>query len=324
MKVLVTGGNGFLGSNIIRVLLQNNHEVSATIRKGSDIQYCKDFEHKVKWVFCDIRNTFEIDEAMQNCEAVIHTAALVSFDKKDNDLLKEINIKGTENIVNAALNKNIKKLVHISSVAALGRAENRENVTENNKWTESELNYNYAISKYYAEMEVWRAMEEGLNALILNPSIILGKSNPKHGINNVFEKIKKGLWFYPPGGSGFVDVEDVATISVMALESNLTKERFIVNAENLSFLDFFTQISNEFKVNPPSIKTTKTMARMYAVFDTIKSRIQGKMPVVTLESVKTLGENLFYNNSKSISAFNFQYKSISKSIKEICEMYSKM
>lgn len=319
MNVLVTGANGFLGSNVIRALLKKNYTVKACKRLHSNTDSCVDFIDKVQWINCDIQNEFEVHEAMQHCDFVIHTAAMVSFDKKDNNLLNSINIIGTKNIVNAALNNGIKKIVHISSVAALGRAENKENISELNKWTESKLNYNYAISKYYAEMEVWRGIEEGLNAIILNPSIILGKSNPEHGIANVFKKIKKGLLFYPPGGSGFVDVEDVANFCVIAIENNIYKERYIINAENLSFLSFFTLIAEAYNVKPPSIKTTKLMAKCYAMYDTFLARIQGRMPVVTKESIKTLGENLNYNNSKSIQYFNYEYKPIKQTINEICK-----
>lgn len=321
--ILVTGGNGFLASHIIPVLLKNNYHVRATRRANSDMRLCKAYESKVEWITADVTDMNGMYQAMENVDEIIHSAAVVSFDTRDNDMLYNVNVQGTANVMNAALEHKIKYTIHISSVAALGRAENKYNISEENKWTESKLNYNYAISKYLSEMEVWRAMNEGLPAVILNPSIILGNGDWQNGTSAMFRKVDNGLLFYPPGGSGFVSAKDIAEACILLLNKKVINERYILNAENMSFYDFFSEIAQALNVREPYIKANKVLATLYADWETLTARMRNTKPSVTRESLKTLGDNLFYNNQKFVNQFHFSYTPIKTIIHEVADAYCK-
>src|SRR5882757_4792125 len=239
-KTLVTGGTGFLGAYIIKELVEKGHTVRA-IRRSDTVPFFipADIWKKVEWIPGDILDLVGLEEAMEGVDAVIHAAAKVSFAGRDRRELFHSNIEGTANMVNMALIKNIRRFVHVSSVGALGRTAHGERVTEEKKWTDSKLNTSYAISKFYGEMEVWRAIGEGLPAVIVNPSTILGYGDWNTSSCAIFKNIYREFPWYSNGINGFVDVVDVANAVVALLESNITGQRYILNGDNWSFRQLF-------------------------------------------------------------------------------------
>jgi nucleoside-diphosphate-sugar epimerase len=246
-KVLVTGGTGFIGAYILKELVEKGYSVRA-IRRSNKLPFfiSLDILSKVEWVNSDVLDVISLNEAMQGVDAVIHSAALVSFDKRERKQMYNTNVDGTANIVNLSLENGIRKLVHISSISALGRTATGEKVNEEKKWAESKLNSHYGISKNKAEMEVWRGMGEGLDAVIINPSTVLGFGNWHDSSCAIFKNSYKGFPWYTKGVNGFVAVEDVAKIAVLLMESNIIEERFIINHENWEFKKLFDAIADGF------------------------------------------------------------------------------
>ncbi|RZM11521.1 MAG: SDR family NAD(P)-dependent oxidoreductase, partial [Pedobacter sp.] len=207
--ILVTGGTGFLGSYIIKELIEKGYQVRALRRSSHLPSYIPAaIFDKVDWVEGDILDVVSLDEAMDGIDTVIHSAAIVSFSKKERSKMYQVNVNGTANVVNLALENNIKKLVHISSVAAIGRTADGQQVDETKKWEESKVNTHYARSKYKAEMEVWRGMGEGLEAVVLNPATIIGYGDWHSGSSAIFKNVYHEFPWYTGGLNGFVDVED--------------------------------------------------------------------------------------------------------------------
>jgi nucleoside-diphosphate-sugar epimerase len=195
---------------------------------------------------CDILDTFALEEVMHGIQQVYHCAAVVAYDPKNKNNLYNVNVKGTANVVNAAIAAGVQKMVHVSSVSALGRMRNNETVNEEMNWTEKTNNSEYGKSKYFGEMEVWRGTGEGLNAIIVNPSTILGPGNWNSSSSKIFKTAYEEFPWYSDGISGFVDVKDVAKIMILLMNSEITNERFILNAGNTSFKNVFSEIAKCF------------------------------------------------------------------------------
>ena len=256
--VLVTGGTGFLGSYIIKLLVEKGYAVRA-IRRSNKLPFWipKEILDKVEWVDGDVLDVVALEEAMEGIDAVIHSAAVVSFVKKERKQMYRVNVEGTANVVNMMLEKNIRRLVHISSVAALGRTAGGGQVNEEKKWEESKVNTHYAISKSKAELQVWRGIAEGLEAVILNPSTILGYGDWNSSSCAIFKKVYEGFNWYSPGINGFVDVEDVARVAILLMENSISEERFIVNGDTWPFKKLQDVMADAFgKKHPDQTKLT--------------------------------------------------------------------
>lgn len=322
-KVLVTGGTGFLGAYIIQELVAQGHTVRA-IRRSPKLPFFIPAAvlEKVEWVAGDILDLVSLDEAMEGVDAVIHSAARVSFDPKEKKELFHINIDGTANVVNIALEKNIRRLVHISSVAALGRTANGDRVTEEKKWQHSKLNTQYAISKYHAEREVWRGMGEGLNVVVLNPSTILGYGDWNSSSCAIFKNTFKEFPWYTNGVNGFVDVKDVARAAVQLMNSGISAERFIVNGENWSFRQLLDTIAAGFQKKPPSREATPFLGEIAWRLEKFKSLFSGKKPLLTQQSARVAQSKTYFEHHKLLKALpGFSYTPLAQSIKHACDQY---
>lgn len=260
--VLITGATGFLGSHLCSLLLRQGYRVVA-LRRNSNSEglfkrvhkfYQLPSSYQPSWITGDILNIDDIIPALDGVSAVFHCAALVSFAKKDKQRLMGHNVVGTRNVVNACLITGVKQFVYASSVAALGRATGDDDpITENSVWVESKYNSRYAISKYLAEQEVWRAQEEGLHVTLVNPGIILGYGDSFSGSNKIYHMIKKGQSFYPVGSNGFVGVEDVAKMMLFLFENNQWGKRFLCVAETIEYKKLFFQLCEAMGKKPPRI-----------------------------------------------------------------------
>jgi dihydroflavonol-4-reductase len=263
----MTGGTGFLGAYIIKELVQKGYFIRALRRNNKLPSFIPThIFNPVEWVEGDILDVSVLENAMEAMDVVIHAAAKVSFVSDEQQSMFQINIGGTANVVNAALQKKISRMVHISSVAALGRTTNGEIINESKQWEESLINTNYAISKFNSEMEVWRGIGEGLNAVIINPSTILGYGDWNNSSNAIFKNVYNEFPWYSNGINGFVDVEDVARATVLLMESNISNERFILNAENWSFRQLFNTIADGFGKKHPHKEATPALAAKNKVF----------------------------------------------------------
>jgi nucleoside-diphosphate-sugar epimerase len=323
MKVLITGATGFLGSYLVRLLIQKGYHVRALYRDNSSLKHFADINsEQLEWVNADITDIIALEEAFVGVTHVYHCAALVSFHPKDVQLMQTINVTGTANIVNLCLHFGVKKLIHVSSIAALGRTKLRLEMDETCKWVHSKDNSNYAISKHMAEQEVWRGMAEGLSATIVSPSVVVGSFNWDLGMAAFFKKIDKGLKLYPSGSSGFVDVRDVCEFMEKMLDQRFSGERYILNAVNLKHRAFFELIANSLNVKPPIIMVGPALAELAWLVEWTKEKLFGIAPIVTRESARASVTNYIYRSEKSLSVPGFSYRPFQKTISDTAEQYN--
>ena len=320
-KVFVSGGTGFVGSYLIRQLLKKGYHVRALKRKNSPTQLLDDIKDQIEWVEGDINDFPSLSEYLQDINQVYHAAALISFNAKDRHKMLKVNVEGTENLVNLALEYGIEKFLHVSSIAALGRTEKTNKVNENSLWENSQLNSDYAISKFKAESEVWRGIQEGLSAVIVNPSLIMGSGFWHQGTNKLFQQIDKGLLFYTKGSSGFVDVRDVARASIQLMESDISGERYILNAQNLSYKDVFNLISENLKKQPPRIQASSWMLNLMWQFDSIKSSVLGVDAKFSKELIRSFETNFEYENNKIVKDLGFRFIPVEQTVVETAAQY---
>ena len=313
--ILVTGGSGLLGSHLLHQLVTGNKKVRAIYR--SDIP--QEMPPGIEWVKGDILDPTSLEEAMKGVEQVYHCAATVSFNPKNRITLHQTNVEGTANIVNACLHCEVKKLLFVSSVAALGRIREDANVNEKMNWTEESSNSEYGKSKFLAEKEVWRGIGEGLNAVIINPVIILGAGDWEKGSSEIFKSAYNEFPWFTEGISGFVDVNDVVKAMIILMNGAPQSERFIISGNNLSYKEVFTEIAQNFGKKAPHLKVTPLLAAIVWRLEAIKATLSGKEPLLTKETAKTAQAKVYFDNKKFLSyAINFEYTPIKESIKRIC------
>lgn len=331
--ILVTGGTGLVGSHLLYKLCRSGMHVRAIKRGESSVENIKkvfsyysnsaeDLFKKIEWVEADIVDVYSLMDAMEGVEFVYHCAAMVSFEKKREAEMNAINIEGTANMVNAALAKKVKKFLHISSIATIGNPKNGKVADEETFWKASPDNSNYSISKYGAEREVWRASAEGLDVVIVNPSLIIGGGNWQQSSSNMFNKAYTGIKFYTEGATGFIDVRDVASLMILLMKSEIVNERFILNSENKSYKYFFDGIHKSFGNPIPSIKAGKLLSGFAWRVEKIRSLFSGENPLITKETAQSAHKNNSYSSQKVKTAFpDFQFIPIDKSIEDTCGLF---
>ena len=320
--IFVTGGTGFLGSYLLRYLVKNGYQnIRALKRKSSSMALVEEVRDRINWIEGDLLDIGSLEMAMDGVRQVYHSGAIVSFDRKEVKKMMRVNVEGTANIVNIALDFGIEKMVHISSIAALGRVKDQVNVNEKTAWQRNDTNSNYAISKYLSEQEVWRGIAEGLKAAILNPAVIIGSGFWNLGTAQMFQQVWKGLRFYPTGSSGFVDVRDVAIMAIKLMESDQLRERFIVNNKNLNYLEFFTQVAKKLNKKAPNIKVTPLMRGLAWRLDWLRSKLTGSKHIITKETANLVSNTFEYENKKSIQTFDYQYIPFDKTLSDIADQF---
>lgn len=322
-KILITGGTGFLGAYIIRHLIEKGYAVRAIRRSSQLPAYIpKEIFDKVEWVEGDVLDIVSLEDAMEGVDTVIHAAAIVSFARREQKQMYKVNVDGTANVVNMALEKNIQRFIHISSIAALGRKADGGNVDEEKKWEESKVNTHYAKSKYKAELEAWRGIGEGLNGAILNPSTILGHGDWNKGSSAIFKNVYNEFKWYTSGINGFVDVNDVAAATILLMESGITEERFIINGDNWPFRKLMNTIADSFGKKKPARHATPFLLSIAWRVEKLKSFFTGKKPLLTKESAKVAHSKTFFDNKKFLKTFpQFSFTQLEKTIQKACEKY---
>jgi dihydroflavonol-4-reductase len=330
--ILVTGGTGLVGSHLLYHLSLENDLIKAIHRKSSDLRAVKnvfqyfssDYEalfQKIEWVEADITDIISLEEAFKNVTEIYHAAALVSFNSKDYTAMDEINIDGTSNIVNFCIENGVKKLCFVSSVATIEKSVTDKMMDETDEWNAEKVSYGYALTKYAAEMEVWRASQEGVPVVIVNPGIILGAGFWHQGSGTLFSKIEKGFSFYSEGVMGFVSVNDVVKVMLLLMKSDIVNERYILVAENRSFKDVFFKMAENFGKKPPSVKVTKFMSAIGWRMEKLKSVFTNVPATLTKHAAKSIHDKRYYSSEKIEKTLNFNFEPISETIKNVCALY---
>ncbi len=322
MKILLTGATGFVGANVLRLLVDQGISVRALKRPNSRMDLVADVAHRVEWMDMDITDV-ALEDAFEGITHICHCAAVVSFHPKDARLMHRTNVEGTAHLVNLALEKGIQRFVHTSSIAALGRSKTLAHLDEGSKWENSPLNTRYAISKHDAEQEVWRGAAEGLHVAIVNPGMVIGPGYWHENTARFFTQIMNGLRFCPVGASGFVDVRDVAVFLVKLLQSDITNERFVLVSENCTYRQFFDAIAQELSVKPPSVTVQPWLAEVAWRVEWLKEKLTGLTPMVTRESARSSVSTFTYGNTKSLAAFpDFRYTPVRETIAYTAQQFN--
>ena len=330
--VLVSGGTGLVGSHLLYKLVSEGKKIKAIKRSSSNLNnvlkvfnyYCdnaKELFKKIQWYELDILDADGVNDCMDGVKQIYHSAAIVSFNPKNKEEMIRNNVLGTANMVNAALYNKIEKFCHVSSIAALGSSDN---IVSEETFRKPGSEYSgYSISKYRSELEVWRGITEGLNAVIVNPSIILGAGNWQSGSASMFYKVWKGLKFYTKGSGGYVDVLDVVKIMMLLMKSDIKNERFIISAENLEYREVFNKIADNLEVKKPSVFVNKLMLSLAWRFEFILSKMINRNPLITKEIAASAQSISSYSNKKVVDVLDYKFLSIDESIKRTSKLFKK-
>ena len=334
--ILVTGGTGLVGSHLLFKLVSNNENVRAIYRREKTLQRVKhvfsyfsdDAENlfnNIEWVEADINDIPNLEDAFKGITSVYHCAAFVSFEPDKYITLRKVNIKGTANIVNLGISHKVKKLCYVSSIATIGHHSDSEKlIDEKTAWNPEEDNSVYAITKYGAELEVWRGTQEGLDAVIVNPGIILGAGYWSGGSSgNLFKQIHKGMRYYVNGVSGYVDVWDVVNTMHQLMAGPIKNESFILVSENLSFKTFQTKTALALNVKPPTKEAKPWLLNVVWRLDWLNFKLFGKRRSLSKQTAKSAVSITKYDNSKLKSKLSFEFKAIDESIDEVSKLYLK-
>ena len=331
-KIIVTGGTGLLGSHLLIELSKTDNHIIALKRPSSKLEtlekifrwYFKgnksQFE-KINWIDGDITDFDSLLDLFIKDSKVYHVAGKVSFNPKDKDQLEAINVKGTANVVNAALEKGISKLCHVSSIAAIGRSSNHSLTDEETPIENLTKLSPYAVSKYEGEREVWRGIAEGLNAVILNPTIILGPGNWHDSSARLFRQVYKGLKFYTNGTNGYVGADDLAKIMINLMNDEISSQRYIINADNISYQDLFNWMAESLQVKPPQHLAGPVLSEISWRLLKAASIITGKPPLITKATAQTANSNYKYSNEKIINQTGYQFKRVKETIEETAQFF---
>ncbi|MGD9931337.1 MAG: NAD-dependent epimerase/dehydratase family protein [Mangrovibacterium sp.] len=336
--IFVTGGTGLVGSHVLFDLVRTGRRIRALKRNTSNLKlvskvfayYSDEADQlfsQIEWVEGDILDYHSLEVVLAGVTEIYHCAAIVSFHANDHDSMLNNNVRGTANLIDAALFNKVKKFCHVSSIAALGKTTDGTEINEETYWTPSKQKSAYSLSKFFSEMEVWRGIEEGLDAVIVNPSIILGPGNWDIGSPKLFQAIWKGLKYYTKGETGFVDVRDVAAAMIGLMDGqnfpNTRNQRFILNAGNMSYQEFFNKIADALQKPRPSTFASDLILQMAWRAARLASFFSGKRPAITRDTVSGSNRINHYNGSKIGQTIPFNYRNLDETITDIARLFLK-
>jgi len=323
VQILVTGGTGFLGSYLLRFLIQQGFtRVRAIKRRTASLDLVQDIEHQIEWVEGELTDWFLLSDSLKGVDWVFHVAALVSFEAKDFPEMKRINVDVTADLVNLSLDAGIKKFCYVSSIAALGRSKEGEILDENAIWKQSPYNSRYGMTKFAGEQEVWRGVEEGLTAVIVNPGMILGSGRWQEGTSRFFSLIDEGFPFIPKGSATWVDVRDVVRAMYLLMVADIQAERFILVAGEQTYKAFFTSVARFLGKKTRWISLPVFAQYIILPFAWIIARLTGKRAFITPESLRLSGHSFFYQTKKSRTIPGFkEYLPINQSVSDTSLAY---
>ncbi|RPH29417.1 MAG: NAD-dependent epimerase/dehydratase family protein [Bacteroidales bacterium] len=333
--ILVTGGTGLTGSHLLFELAKRGHAIRATKRSTSSVGFVRkvfllytqnpdDLLELIEWVDVDLLDYAALAEATVGVDTIYHSGAIVSFNPKDAQSISETNVRGTANVVDACIQNGVKTLCHISSIASLGEPNERGVVDENSIWTKTKGKSNYAKSKFFGEMEVWRGAEQGLRVIIVNPSVIIGPGRWNSGSGRLFSRISKGMPIYTHGVTGYIDVRDVAKAMVLLTNNHAIKnERFILNAQNLSFKEFFTDIALSLGKKPPRFEVKPWMTKLAYPAIKLFGALIGKGAVISRANLTSAFTITHYSSEKLKAQTGFTFTPIADSVRFVGEVFQK-
>ena len=335
--ILVTGATGLVGGHLLIELLttSTNLSITAIFRTEAakkrtwglfnscfDADKAQKYWNAILWIKADILDIVSIESVFKkSITHVYHCAAMVSFDTKAKELLRETNIEGTANVVNLCLDYKIEKLCYVSSIASLDAPLPGSPINEKSFWNPEIPHSEYARSKYGAEMEVWRASQEGLKVVIVNPGVILGDGFWNTGSSKIFEQIRKGIPFYTTGGSGFVGVWDCVTIMRKLMESAIHTQRFIVVSENISYLKIITGFATPLGFKIPKKEIPKWILQPTGILLEIISWGTGKENPFSKDTIQSLYTQTHYENTKIKKALSFEFTPMTKVLEKVSTKY---
>ncbi len=320
-KIFVTGGTGFLGSYILQSLVSNGkYHLKALKRSSSTFDLVNGFADRIEWVEGDLLDVIRLDEHIAGCDLIIHAAAEVVYSRKDHRSMLKNNIEGTSNVVNLAIKNKVAKLIHISSIAALDKKSDTL-VDESAVWNQEGYHTQYSYSKYQSELEVWRGFAEGLDGVILNPSIIIGSTNWNKGTGLIFQKVDRGIRFYPVGKTGFVDVRDVTKAVNRCLDLPINHQRFVINGDNVTYYHLLSEIAFQLGVRQPNIPFSKGWRNLATPLSMVAQNIPLLKATISPEIIKNTASQVEYNASKSQEILNLEYRPWKVTIKETADYY---
>lgn len=318
--IAITGANGLLGSYVLRKLVAEQVPVIAICRASSDRKLVKDLAG-VTWRVADVTDPVSLEDALQGATSVIHTAAIVSFNPRLREKMMQVNKDGTRNVVDACLALQIPNLIHISSVAALGRKSGVTRIDETTHWTDSNLNTDYAESKRLAELEVWRGAEEGLSVNVINPSVILAPADWDKSSARLFQYVWKQKKFYTDTQINYIDVRDVTEAIWKLLQLKISNQQFIVNAGSMPLKELLDKIAHHFNRKAPSVRVSAAWVKWIAWADEIRSRIAGSEPMITRQSARIAKENFFFSNEKIQRELGISFRTAEETVSWCCQQY---
>ncbi|HMV14896.1 MAG TPA: NAD-dependent epimerase/dehydratase family protein [Chitinophagales bacterium] len=317
--VLVTGASGFLGGELVKQLVAQGESVRIIKRASSSLTHLQSIVHQLDIVEADILDIPSLEYACEGVEKIYHCAAVIGYDSSYYNAMYKCNIEGTANVVNVALSKNIQKLIHVSSIAAIGGKPN-ELITEETKWEKNEWTTHYGITKMLAEREIWRGIQEGLVAAIINPGIIVGIGHEHKSTMRIFKNIQQQkMPFYTNGINGFIAVEDVANLCVQLMNSDVQAERFIAIEGNYSFKTYFDSIATALQVSPPKKALNKTLGNFFLLLDYLASLFTNRKRGLTKENMTVSMEAFTYSNEKIKQQFNYTFQPLQEKINQIAQ-----
>lgn len=327
MKFFLTGATGFLGSWTVRTLIDDGHTVRAIRRPSSSMDLLEDVADQVEWIPGDVLDPEALESGMQGVDAVIHAAAYLGFEgQRSQERLMEVNVGGTAMVVDAALQTGVERLVHVSSIAALGRTEDmRHCLDETAEWRDSPMNTGYAVSKYRAELEIQRGVAMGLDAVLVNPSIIMGVGRLTENTMQIADRIaRRKLPFRPKGGTNVVDVRDVAAGILEACRSGRTGQRYILAGHNLSWEDILETMGGALGVIPPRRTLPRPVMMSVAGLMEFGSFLFRRPAVITRENVRLSMSVSCYDNTRSREELGLSYRPFPETAQWIAEGYRQL
>ncbi len=311
MNILITGITGLFGSHLAREFSQLG-KIHGLRREGSDLELVSNMD--IHWHFGELSNVESLLEALREIDLVVHAAGMVSFSSKDKEKLYEVNTLGTANLVNAMLVAGVKKLVHVSSVAAIGRSPELKLIDEEFKWIESPLNTEYAVSKYWAELEAWRGEQEGLELIVVNPSILLGKASYGKSSTAIYSYVLEENKFFPKGDLNYIDVRDAAILTRVLVEKQVWGERFILNKESISYREFFSEIADVFGKKAPQFAVPTWLIPIASLSASILRTLRLSKSPLNKQTAMISQQKTHFDNLKIQSLLGYTYLPLRESL----------
>lgn len=316
--ILVTGANGLLGSKICQELSENGQAVRALVRKDSDLSLLNECKSKIDLVFGDILIPEEIEEKLEDISVIIHCAAIISFHSSEIEIMNKVNVQGTANMVNLATKHGVEYFIQMSSVAAIGRNSDSQILNEESKWEDGSWNSNYGRSKRLAELEVWRSAEEGLNIVILNPSVIISPDDWNRSSGKLFKYVWDENKFYPTGCINYVDIRDVVKSVMLCLEKRVSNQRYILNAGSMPYKEFFDTIALHFGKSAPTVKANVFLIGIARLISWLKFILTGQKPLITKETARTGKSEKIFSSEKIEKDLKFNFEAITETLRWAC------